>query len=137
MSIDYIVKVEVPAPVLAQFGETEEFKAQLAHAVRKSSSSDMTCGNVIWAEFDDLDNAKQCETALDDMLMQFEGKRIVTYRDLLDQFRVMSDVDLDSEVKVLLSDAGEFVHLYLTHGEPIVFADDTDTLDDGHPYLII
>ena len=136
MSIDYTVKVDIPRPVIVQFGETDEFKTKLADAVSKSSSSDMVYCTV-WAEFDDHNDAVKCEIALEELAIHYEAKRVVTYRDLIDQLNVMSDVDLDSEVKVLINDAGEFTTLFLTHGEPIVFADNTDPLDDGHPYLII
>lgn len=55
-----------------------------------------------------------------------------TYRDLLDLLSLMSDKDLDSEVTILSLDALEFLP-----ATELMYADHTDTLDEGHPYLLV
>ena len=55
------------------------------------------------------------------------------YRQLLDHLNLMSPEELDCDVSVLLNGMGEFFP-----GVPIMmFADQSDVLDQGHPYLVI
>lgn len=58
----------------------------------------------------------------------------MTYKQLLNQLRYMSEEDLNKPVTILLVDAGEFTGIDKTG---IVYSDDTDTLDNGSPYLMI
>lgn len=58
----------------------------------------------------------------------------MTYKQLLNQLRYMSEEDLNKPVTILLVDAGEFTGIDETG---IVYSDDTDTLDNGSPYLMI
>lgn len=55
------------------------------------------------------------------------------YRQLLDHLNSMSAEELDMNVTVLLNGVGEFFPVV-----PIMmFADQSDVLDQGHPYLVI
>lgn len=61
----------------------------------------------------------------------------MTYNDLLDQLKEMTDEQRNMDVTVFVSGVGEFYSLV---GDfPLVFADGrvNDVLDDGHPYLVI
>lgn len=55
----------------------------------------------------------------------------MTYQELKDFVNSLSVADMTKEVQVLLIDAGEFTPL-----DNVTFADETDALDYGTPYLM-
>jgi len=56
----------------------------------------------------------------------------MTYKQLKAIINVMTAEDMNKEIVVLLSDAGEFIS-----GVDFAYADETDTLPYGTPYLIV
>jgi hypothetical protein len=61
----------------------------------------------------------------------------ITYRELIENLRALPDARLDDTVTVFVSGVGEFYSLVQDY--PFVVTDGSinDTLDDGHPYLVI
>lgn len=55
-----------------------------------------------------------------------------TYRQLRDHLNAMSEEELSCDVTALVTDASEFVSVI-----SLIYADHTDVLDAGHPYLMI
>ena len=56
----------------------------------------------------------------------------MNYKELKDILNNMSEEELSCEVTALAIDAGEFLPV-----TALVYADHTDTLDEGHPYFYI
>lgn len=56
----------------------------------------------------------------------------MTYQELKDIMNTMTAADLNKEITVLLCDAGEFVQ-----DVGFRYADATDNLDYGTPYLLV
>lgn len=55
------------------------------------------------------------------------------YRNLLEMLQNFSEEELDNDVTILSNDIGEFYPVV----NAMFYADDSDVLDQGHPYLIL
>jgi len=55
------------------------------------------------------------------------------YRNLLEMLQNFSEEELDNDVTILSNGIGEFYPVV----NAMFYADDSDALDQGHPYLIL
>lgn len=55
------------------------------------------------------------------------------YRNLLEMLQNFTEEELDCDVTVLSNGAGELYPVV----NALLYADDSDVLDDGHPYLVL
>lgn len=55
------------------------------------------------------------------------------YRNLLEMLQNLTEEELDKDVTVLSNGIGEFYPVV----NAMFYADDSDVLDQGHPYLIL
>lgn len=55
------------------------------------------------------------------------------YRNLLEMLQNFSEEELDNDVTILSNGIGEFYPVVTA----MFYADDSDVLDQGHPYLIL
>lgn len=55
------------------------------------------------------------------------------YRNLLEMLQNLTEEELDKDVTVLSNGIGEFYPVV----NAVFYADDSDVLDQGHPYLIL
>lgn len=76
MSIEYRVSVEIPEGIIELFGTDDEFIMLKNDALFNSSMNDIdTINGYMFAEFDDLDDAKECNRKLNELFEQFSEKR--------------------------------------------------------------
>lgn len=76
MSIEYRVSVEIPEGIIELFGRDDEFIMLKNDALFNSSMNDIdTINGYMFAEFDDLDDAKECNRKLNELFEQFSEKR--------------------------------------------------------------
>lgn len=76
MSIEYKVSVEIPEGIIELFGRDDEFIMLKNDALFNSSMNDIdTINGYMFAEFDDLDDAKECNRKLNELFEQFSEKR--------------------------------------------------------------
>lgn len=76
MSIEYRVSVEIPEGIIELFGRDDEFIMLKNDALFNSSMDDIdTIKGYMVAEFDYLDDAKECNRKLNELFEQFSEKR--------------------------------------------------------------
>ena len=76
ISTIYHVSVHIPLEVYEAFGHTPEYERKSLEAAKGAyaSGENTYCDVEIWAEFGTIDEARQCEACLRDMVLYFDAK---------------------------------------------------------------